>query len=77
VQRAESDPPKEGKKKNKKQTAKQPGEVQLFDIYKDQEQRHNLAAEQSETVKRMHAALRDWQQSVRRSYDGHDFAKQK
>lgn len=74
---AEADTPKEPKKKNKRQGGGQPGSIQLFDIFEDQEHQKNLAAEQPETVKRMQAALREWQQSVRRSYDGHDFANQK
>ena len=57
--------------------AKKPAEapVRLFDIFADPAETTNLAEKMPEVVGRMRAALDQWRQSVRDSFDGKDYAK--
>lgn len=54
--------------------APQSKNVVLHDIYADPAHKHDLSEKETEVVKRMRTALEEWQQSVRASFDGKDFA---
>ncbi|MBA4190403.1 MAG: hypothetical protein C0467_20640 [Planctomycetaceae bacterium] len=51
------------------------GGVKLFDIHADPAHKTDLAAKQSDDVKRLQTALDEWRKNVRASYDGKDYPK--